>query len=94
LEAVIAPRVLKRAARQNQRRQPLHARWPTLAAEHRRTFSNLIDDGAEMGTHVQKFIREQFNEWKTDLTVGWRKNKFREQPLVTASSVPVITRCR
>jgi hypothetical protein len=62
----------------------LHA---VMAHTRRRTFSQLVDDEAQMGTYVQKFIREQFNEWKTDLTVGWRKNKFPEQPQVTATSV-------
>jgi hypothetical protein len=57
-----------------------------MAHTRRRTFSSL-DDAHRVKALVAEFTNEDFDRWKTDLSIAWRKNKRAEQPAFDPETV-------
>ena len=59
----------------------------TMGHTRRRTFRNFDVSPTDLKTEVDKFLRDNIGEWRTDLAIGWRKNNRSEVPAVEATTI-------
>jgi hypothetical protein len=48
--------------------------YAAMGHTRRRTYGALTDD-KNASIQVTEFIRENFDQWRTDVAIGWRKNE-------------------
>jgi hypothetical protein len=58
-----------------------------MSHTRRRTYTNLIDDPAELNKVAADFIRDDFDEWKEDLAATWKQNRRPERAEAKAKTI-------
>jgi hypothetical protein len=61
--------------------------YAAMAHTRRRTYSRCCDDAVEVDGHASDFVRKNLSDWKTDLAIGWRRNRRGLRPDVDQKTI-------